>query len=87
MGKVDCPHNIALTRLNGLETMSLLDTGAQISSISKLWDGDLGLPLYELENIVDTEQAGGSVLDCEGFTEVNISSDQIPGLDCAFPYL
>ena len=67
--------------------MALLDTGAQISSISKLWVEDLGLPLYELENIVDIEQAGGSVLDYEGFTEVNITSDQIPGLDLNIPLL
>ena len=55
------PHNIAPIRLNGLESMVLLDTGAQITSISKQWVEDLGLPLYELENIVDIEQAGGSI--------------------------
>ena len=49
------PHNIALMRLNSLETMASLDTGAQISSISKLWVEDSGLPLYEVENIVDIE--------------------------------
>ena len=43
--------------------------------------------MYELENIVDIEQAGGSVLDYEGFTEVNISLDQIPGLDLSIPLL
>ena len=57
--------------------MVLLDTGTQISSISKQWVEDLGLPLYLLENIVDIEQAGGSILDYEGFTEVPITSDQI----------
>ena len=67
--------------------MALLDTGAQISSISKLWFEDLYLPLYELENIVDIEQAGGSVLDYESFTEVNITSYQIPGLDLNIPLL
>ena len=46
-GSLIGPHNIAPLRLNGLETMALLDTGAQISSISKLWVEDLGLPLYE----------------------------------------
>ena len=64
-------HNKAPITLNGLKTMTLLDTGAQISSISKLWLEDLGLPLYELENIVDIVQAGGSVLDYEGFIESN----------------
>ena len=70
--------------------MALLNTGAQISSILRLWVKDLSLPLYELENIVDNcivEQAGDSVLDYEGFTEVNITSDQIPGLDLNIPLL
>ena len=43
--------------------------------------------MYELENIVDIEQTGGSVLDYEDFTEVNITSDQIPGLDLNIPLL
>ena len=42
--------------------------------------------LYELEN-VDIEQAGSSVLVYEGFTEVNITSDHIPGLDLNIPLL
>ena len=54
-GKLRGPHKIAPIRLNELETMVLLDTGAQISSISKQWVEDLGLPLYALENIVDIE--------------------------------
>ena len=67
--------------------MALLDTGTQISSISKLWVEDLGLPLYELENILVLGQAGGSVLDYKSFTKVNISSDQVPGLDLSIPLL
>ena len=86
-GRVIGPHNIAPIRLNGMETMVLLDTGTQISSISKQWLDDLGLPLYELENKVDIEQAGGDILDYEGFTEVNITSDQISGLQLYIPLL
>ena len=85
-GRVISPHNIAPIRLNGLETMALLDI-VQISSISKLWVEDLSLPLYELEIIVNIEQAGGNVLDYECFTEVNISSDQIPGIYFSIPLL
>ena len=61
-GRLIGPHDIAPIRLNGLETMVLLDTGAQISSISKQWVEELDLPLYELENIVDIEQACSSIL-------------------------
>ena len=62
-------------------------TGAQIFSMSKKWVEDLGLPFYELENIVDIEQAGGSILDFEGFTEVTITSNQILGLELNIPLL
>ena len=87
-GRLIGPHNIAPIRLNSLETTVLLDTGAQISSIGKQWVEDLGLPLYDLENIVDTEQAGGSTLDYEGgFTEVTITSDQISDLELNIPLL
>ena len=65
--------------------MVLLDTGAQISSISKQWVEDLGLPLYDLENIVDIEQVVGYILDYEGFTEVTIISDHISGLKLNIP--
>ena len=43
--------------------------------------------MYELENIVDIEQAGGSILDYEGFTEVTIISDQISDLELNIPML
>ena len=67
--------------------MVLLDTGAQISLISKWWVEDLGLPLYQFVNIVYIEQVGGSVLDYEGLTEVTITSHQISGLELNIPLL
>ena len=86
-GRLIGPHDLALIRLNGLEAMVLLDTGAQISSVSKWCVEDLGLPLYELDNIADIEVAGGSILDYEGFTEVTITSDEISGLELNIPLL
>ena len=67
--------------------MVLLDGGAQISTISKKWVQEANLPIYQLENLVEIIQAGGSILDYEGFTEVTITSDQIPSLDLTFPVL
>ena len=79
------PQNITPIRIDGEETMVLLDGGAQISSISKKWVEQAGLPIYELENLVDILQAGGSCY--EGYTEVTITSDEIPGLNYTFPVL
>ena len=64
-----------------------MDGDAQISPISKKWVEQAGLPIYELENLVDILQAGGSCLDYEGYTEVTITSDEIPGLNYTFPVL
>ena len=86
-GRLIGPQNIAPIRIDGEETMVLLDGVAQISSISKKWVEQAGLPIYELENLVDILQAGGSCLDYEGYTEVTITSDEIPGLNYTFPVL
>ena len=37
--------------------------------------------------MVEIIQAGGSILDYEGYTEVTITSDQIPELKLSFPVL
>ena len=86
-GRLIGPQNIAPIKIDGGETMVLLDGGAQISTISKKWVQEANLPIYELENLVEIIQAGGSILDYEGFTEVTITSDQIPSLDLTFPVL
>ena len=75
------------SRLMVRRPMFLLDSGAQISTISKKWVQEANLPIYELENLVEIIQAGGSILDYDGFTEVTITSDQIPSLDLTFPVL
>ena len=67
--------------------MVLLDGGAQISSISRKWVDEMGLPVYELENLVEIIQVGGGILDYEGYTEVTITSDQLPKLNLSFPVL
>ena len=74
-------------KIDGEEAMVLLDGGAQIFSISRKWVDERGLPVYELEDLVEIIQAGGSILDYEGYTEVTITSDQIPELKLSFPLL
>ena len=86
-GRLIGPQNIAPIKIDGEETMVLLDGGAQISSISKKWVEQAGLPIFELENLVDILQAGGSSLDYEGYTKVTITSKKIPSLNYTFPVL
>ena len=75
-------------KIDGEEAMVLLDGGVQISSISRKWVDERGLPVYELDDLVNMIiQAGGSILDYEGYTEVTITSDQIPELNLSFPVL
>ena len=85
-GRLIGPHNIAPLVIDGIETMSLLDTGAQISTISKKWVEDLCLPIEEIDDFLEIEQAGGSCLDYEGVVEIHISSSN-PPIDLAIPIL
>ena len=57
-GRLIGPQNIAPIKIDGEETMVLLDGGAQISTISKKWVQEANLPIYELENLVEIIQAG-----------------------------
>ena len=86
-GRLIGPQTVAPIMIDGVETMTLLDTGSQTSLLSKKWVNDLGLPLYELEKLVDMEGADGSLMDYEGFTEITITSKELPELNMSIPVL
>ena len=86
-GRLIGPQTVAPIMIDGIETMTLLDTGSQTSLLSKKWVNELGLPLYELEKLVDIEEAGGSLMDYEGFTEITITSKELPELNMSIPIL
>ena len=56
---------------------ALINSGAQISSISKSMAKTLGLPIRKLEALLDIEGSAGSDLPYLGYTELRLD---IPGI-------
>ena len=56
---------------------ALIDSGAQVSSISSQFYGDLALQIQPLGWLLELEGAEGSAIPYLGFVEVNL---QVPGI-------
>ena len=63
--------------VDGQEITTLIDLGAQVSSISSRFCGDLALQIEPLGHLLELEGTGGSAIPYLGFVEVNL---QIPGI-------
>ena len=69
--------NEALVIVDGQEMTTLIDVGAQVSSIRYHFCKDLALQIQPLGWLLDIEGTGGSITLYLGFMEVNL---QIPGI-------
>ena len=63
--------------VDGHKIMGLIDSGANISSISKNFTEKLGLPFRHLDSLLEIEGSGGIEVPYLGYTEVNL---KIPGV-------
>ena len=63
--------------VDGQYMTALIDLGAQISSISSQFCGDLALQIQPLGQLLELEGTGSSAIPYLGFVEVNL---QIPGI-------
>ena len=54
------------------ETTALIDSGAQVASISSQFCGDLALQIQPLGQLLEPEGTWGSVIPSLGFMEVNL---------------
>ena len=63
--------------VDGHKIMGLIDSGANISSISKSFAEKLGLPFRQLESLLEIEGSGGIDMPYLGYTEVNL---KVPGV-------
>ena len=63
--------------IDGQEVTALIDSGAQVSSISTQFCKDLALPIQPLGWLLELEGPGGAATPYLGFVEVNL---QIPGI-------
>ena len=63
--------------IDGQETMELIDSGAQVSSVSSQFWEELALEIQTLGWLLELEGTGGSAIPYLGFVEVPL---QIPGI-------
>ena len=73
---VEC-SNEAPVITDGQETAMLIDSGAQVSSVSSLFSKELALQIQPLGWLLELERTGGAAIPYFGFMEVNL---QIPGI-------
>ena len=65
--------------IDGQETIALIDSGAQVSSVSSQFCEKLALEIQPLGQLLELEGIGSSAITYLGFMEVNL---QIPGIQC-----
>ena len=63
--------------MDGCEVAALVDSGAQVSTISTQLCEELGLEIQPLGQLLELEGTGGAAIPYLGFVEVNL---QIPGI-------
>ena len=64
------PHNEVKTEVNGGLEMTLVDSGAQISTISDALRMKLDLPVWQLPDKVNFVGFGGVTLKNKGYTRI-----------------
>ena len=64
--------NEAPVVMDGREMTALVDTGAQVLTISALLCEDLGLEIQPLGRLLELEGTGGAAIPYLGFVEVNL---------------
>ena len=60
---------------------ALIDSGAQISTISKSMAKTLGLPIQKLDALLDIEGSAGSDVPYSGYTELRLDIPEIVKFD------
>ena len=65
--------------VEGIKTKVLLDSGAQLSSITRKRVQELGLKIQQLQTILDLEGTGGLDIPYEGYVELNLDIPEVKG--------
>ena len=58
--------------VNGQDTTTLIDSGAQVSSVSSHFCKELALQIQPLGQLLELEGTGGAAIPYLGFMEVNL---------------
>ena len=71
--------NKAPALIDGQETIALIDSSAQVSSVTSQFCEELALEIQPLGQLLELEGTGDSAIPYLGFVEANL---QIPGIKC-----
>ena len=69
--------NETYANVEGSQTKVLLDSGAQLSSITSSKARELGLKVRHLQTILDLEATGGGDVPYEGYVELNLDIPEV----------
>ena len=72
------PANEATIIVEGQKILALIDSGMQLSTMSGSLVQELGLPLYKLNNLIETEVSGGGTTPYSRYVEARLA---IPGIE------
>ena len=70
--------NEAEVVIEGMKTMALIDTGAQIATVALPFAESLGIEVKPLGSLLTIEATGGGLVPYEGYAEVSL---EVPSLD------
>ena len=71
------PANEATISIEGQEFKALIDSGAQLSTISESLVTALKLPVHKLNTLIEAEVSGGGIIPYVGYVEARL---KIPGI-------
>ena len=75
------PTNETELKVEGVKVKALIDSGVQISAISKSMAQTLGLPIRKLETLLDIEGSAGTEVPYLGYTELRLDIPEIAKFD------
>ena len=75
------PTNETELKVEGVKVKALIDSGAQISAISKSMAQTLGLPIRKLETLLDIEGSAGTDVPYLGYTKLRLDIPEITKFD------
>ena len=70
--------------MEGKRTKALIDSGAQLSQITKAYVRFLGIPIRPIKSAFTLEGAGGIQVPYEGFVEANLKMPDVQAFDEPF---
>ena len=71
------PANEATLIVEGQRFLALIDSGAQLSTMSELLVQALKLPVHKLNTLIEAEASGGGIMPYVGYVEARLA---IPGI-------